>query len=124
MENNSGIPDFKELSILEKTMLNFKDQNFISIRNLNAKFNTSILYNQNTKEFFILLINDDIICGEKYTTAKSVYDWICRNIDRSGLDYNIKFNYNVATTPVETKGRLFYALEKEDCLKELLLMLI
>lgn len=115
--------------------LNLSDENFISIKNKNIKFDTSIMYSKKYKKFFILLMGkeslQEMIFGEAYNNINQIYEWVVRNIDvdyveKGKLAENIQFNYRTDWASVN-KGRLFYALdcyEKDADFKNLLLLLL
>ena len=103
------------------------DQNHISIINKNPKFDTNVYYSTVWKRFVIVLNNDELIFGNRYKTINDVYKWILKNIDDSGEDFNVKFNYNPSFSQVK-RGRLYYILDpvnwRDESMKELLLLLL
>ena len=107
-----------------KIIKGFLNQNFISFKNKDAKFSSNIYYCKESKLFYVLLTTTQIICGESFKSIDKVIEFICRNIDSNGTDDNLIFNYNSIRTTPETKGRLFYTLEQENNIKELLLLLL
>ena len=107
-----------------------KDSNHIRIINKNPKFLTHIYYNKVWNEFVVLLDNrgGEMLFGERFKTAKQVFNWVLRNIDDSGTDYNIVFMYRT-DWDTSKKGRLYYELDdcnytEDNDFKKLLYLLI
>jgi hypothetical protein len=116
-----------------KECLDIADDNFISIKNKNSLFNTTIQYSKKYKKFIILVLhktNEGELYGNAYDTLTQIFDWVDRNIDEHYHDnrgsYNIKFNFRVDWAS-EHKGRLFHTLdcyEKDADFKKLLMLLL
>ena len=106
-----------------KKVMGFVNQNSISFKNKNPEFSSSIYYCKKTLKYHILLMANQVICGESFKSANYVVNFIKNNINSDGTDDNIVFNYSTEWKDVN-KGRLFYTLEQENNIRDLLLLLL